>query len=102
MPLCFQQDCLANFLKLIVKNKKMKERKFNALLLRIGCALSKLRTDKGYSTIKAFACKYELPAIQYWRIENGKTNLTLKTLIGVLAIHQISVEEFFNLMRTHC
>jgi hypothetical protein len=81
---------------------KMKEDKFKLLLTRIGCGLVHLRISKGYSTVKGFAFEYGLPSIQYWRIENGKANLTLKTLISVLAIHRISVQEFFAIVRTYC
>jgi hypothetical protein len=36
-----------------------------------------------------------LPEIQYWRIENGKTNLTLKSLTKLLSIHKLTLEDFF-------
>ena len=61
----------------------------------IGVELSNLRKKKGYSTVKDFALKYRLPEIQYWRMEKGKANLTLKSLTKVLAIHKITVEDFF-------
>jgi transcriptional regulator with XRE-family HTH domain len=61
----------------------------------IGGGLSKLRKKKGFSTVKDFAVRYKLPEIQYWRMEKGKANLTLKSLSKVLNIHKVSFEDFF-------
>jgi transcriptional regulator with XRE-family HTH domain len=69
--------------------------KFQNLLINIGNHLADLRVKKGYSTIKEFAAKYELPEIHYWRIEKGKANPTLKSLIRILAIHKVSIQDFF-------
>jgi hypothetical protein len=80
----------------------MNEPKFENLLQRIGCGLSRLRIDKGYKTIKDFAAEYSLPSIQYWRIEKGKANITFKTLVSLLSIHEISVDDFFSLVRVSC
>jgi hypothetical protein len=33
--------------------------------------------------------------VQYWRIEKGK-NITMKTLLTILDIHQISLSAFFS------
>jgi len=73
-------------------------KKFKNFLLNIGVALSSLREMKGYTTVKEFAKRYKLPEIQYWRIERGKANLTLKSLERILDIHKISVQDFFCLM----
>ena len=84
------------------KNLKMKEPKLESLLQRIGCGLTQLRMLKGYTTIKDFALDHSLPFIQYWRIEKGKANITLKTLITLLSIHKITLEDFFALVRMQC
>lgn len=63
---------------------------------RIGEKIMKLRKQAGYSSHEDFAYEFELTRVQYWRIEKGRTNLTLKTLVRILAIHKITVEEFFN------
>ncbi len=68
---------------------------FNKLLVKIGAHLAILRQKKGYPTIKEFVVKYELPEIQYWRVEKGKTNITIKSLMKILEIHKISVQDFF-------
>ena len=72
---------------------------FKSLLTEIGSCLAELRIKKGYPTIKAFAERYDLPEIQYWRIEKGKANITLKSLSKILAIHRLSLYDFFCLMQ---
>jgi transcriptional regulator with XRE-family HTH domain len=73
----------------------MKAKTLDVKLKQIGAGLSELRKDKGYDTIRDFAKKHKLPEIQYWRIENGKTNLTLKSLTRLLRIHKLTLEDFF-------
>ena len=64
-------------------------------LKAIGATLAGLRKRKGIDTIRDFAIKYKLPEIQYWRVENGKTNITMKTLIRILNIHKMKLDAFF-------
>jgi transcriptional regulator with XRE-family HTH domain len=71
---------------------------FKKILAALGSRLVELREKKGYGTLKEFTEKYDLPQIQYWRIEKGKANITLKTLVKVLAIHNITLHEFFCLV----
>lgn len=73
----------------------MRANSLDAKLKQIGAGLSDLRKKKGYDTIRDFAKAYKLPEIQYWRIENGKTNLTLKSLTKLLKIHKMTLEDFF-------
>jgi hypothetical protein len=73
----------------------MRANSLEAKLKQIGAGLSELRKKKGYDTIRDFAKAYKLPEIQYWRIENGKTNLTLKSLTRLLKIHKLTLEDFF-------
>ena len=75
------------------------DKAFKNMLIDVGRCLADLRIKKGYSTIKAFAERYDLPEIQYWRIEKGKANITLKSLSKILSIHRLSVHEFFCLMQ---
>jgi hypothetical protein len=58
-----------------------------------------LRAQKGFNNISDFANEHNLPLIQYWRIEKGKANVTLKSLVKLLAIHQLAPEEFFCWLR---
>jgi transcriptional regulator with XRE-family HTH domain len=80
----------------------MTEKKLSNLLERIGCALAYLRMQKGFSTKKEFAKQYGLPAIQYWRIESGKTNIRLNTLMVLLAIHELEIHDFFMILKEQC
>ena len=74
----------------------MKEEFFKDTLERIGAKLTELRKQKGYSSHEDFAYDYDLPRVQYWRIEKGKANVTIRSLYRILAIHKLSVEEFFS------
>lgn len=76
----------------------MKEEPLQNTLDRIGSKLTYLRKKKGYTSHEDFAYDYDLPRVQYWRIEKGKANITIKSLCRLLAIHNLSVEEFFFMM----
>lgn len=73
-------------------------RAFDKVLAEIGVQLAEMREKKGYSTIKEFATAHDLPEIQYWRIEKGKANITIKSLAKILAIHKVSIQDFFCLI----
>lgn len=62
---------------------------------QISQKLKEIRLSKGYTSYETFAFENNLNRVQYWRIESGK-NITLKTLIKVLNIHEISLEKFFK------
>ena len=81
-----------------IPNKSGIEKSFQNILAAVGIRLAELRTKKGYSTIKEFAEHYDLPEIQYWRIEKGKANITLKSLSRILRIHRVSIQDFFCLI----
>jgi transcriptional regulator with XRE-family HTH domain len=68
----------------------------NSLLQIIGQNLLELRIQKGYTSHADFASDNNLPRIQYWRMEKGRANLTLKSLSKVLEIHGLTVEEFLG------
>jgi transcriptional regulator with XRE-family HTH domain len=63
---------------------------------RIGLKITTLRKDMGFSSHEDFAHEHAIPRMQYWRIEKGKTNLTLRTLVKVLMIHGLTIEQFFT------
>ena len=79
----------------------MKSKAFKKILIVVGIRLAELRVKKGYATIKEFVQRYDLPEIQYWRIEKGKTNLTLKSLVKILDIHNLSLSDFFCGVNEH-
>lgn len=58
--------------------------------------LKQLRIEGGYSSYEKFANEHGLDRKQYWRIEENKTNMTITTLLRILAIHDKSLEEFFE------
>jgi transcriptional regulator with XRE-family HTH domain len=76
----------------------VKEEVLKSTLERIGNRLTDLRKQKGYTSHEDFAYDYDLPRVQYWRIEKGKANLTIRSLYRVLAIHKLSVDEFFSML----
>lgn len=61
--------------------------------------MTELRKAKGYTSHEDFAYDFDIPRVQYWRMEKGKTNLTVKSLCRLLAIHKITIEEFFCTLR---
>lgn len=77
----------------------MKEDIFKSTLERIGSRLIDLRKGKGYSSHENFAHDYDLPRVQYWRIEKGRANLTIRSLFRILTIHELTVEEFFGQLK---
>lgn len=71
----------------------------NVTLELIGKKLLELRKKKGYTSHADFASDFGLPRIQYWRMEKGKANVTLKSLGKVLDIHGLTLEELFMVIR---
>jgi transcriptional regulator with XRE-family HTH domain len=74
------------------------EKALKNILVLIGARLANLREKRGFTTIKEFTHKFDLPEIQYWRIEKGKANITIKSLVKILNIHHISLPDFFCLL----
>jgi transcriptional regulator with XRE-family HTH domain len=64
-------------------------------LKKVGLKLTSLRLKMGYTSHEDFAYDHDIPRVQYWRIEKGKTNLTMKSLMRLLSIHKMTMEEFF-------
>jgi transcriptional regulator with XRE-family HTH domain len=72
------------------------EAAFQKQLIKIGEKLAELRKKKGYTSHETFAYDHDLSRVQYWRIEKGKSNLTLRSLYNLLEIHGIDLKDFFN------
>ncbi len=70
-------------------------RKLSIKLKEIGRKVKKLRIAAGYTSYEQFAVKNNIGRKQYWRIEDG-SNITLITLIKILTLLDISLEEFFK------
>ena len=62
---------------------------------KLGEKLKKLRTKAGYKSAETFAYDNELNRVQYWRMEKG-ANFTLLSLMRVLDIHKVTLEQFFK------
>lgn len=70
------------------------------VLIEIGERLRKLRQERGYTSYESFAIEHSLSRMQYWRIEKGQTNITIRSLKRILDIHGITLEEFFSIDST--
>jgi transcriptional regulator with XRE-family HTH domain len=73
-------------MELSVKNEKR--------LIKIGERLRELRKKAGYKSYENFAFDNEINRVQYGRMEKG-ANITLVSLLNVLDIHKITLEDFF-------
>ncbi len=69
------------------------------LMKKMGEKLKHLRQEKGYTSHESFAYDYDLPRAQYWKIESGKANLTFRSLLRLLEIHEMTIEEFFKSLK---
>ncbi|MFZ6010590.1 MAG: helix-turn-helix domain-containing protein [Bacteroidota bacterium] len=80
----------------MAKTNRFSDKHLKNVQRAMGAKFRKLRMEKGYKTVKAFADKHNLPSIQYWRLEKGKTNITLKSILKILAIYNIKLKDFFD------
>lgn len=71
------------------------KRSDDSRIIKIGEKLRRIRIERGYTSYTAFADENGLEKTQYWRLERG-IGFTLKSLLLVLDIHQISLYEFFS------
>ncbi len=62
---------------------------------QIGLRIKQLRLNKGYSSAEIFAYEHGLNRVSYWRMEKG-CNITLTSLLRILDIHDITLQEFFS------
>jgi hypothetical protein len=62
---------------------------------QIGQKLRELRIKAGHKAYDNFAFTYELEKNTVFRAESGQ-NITIDTLIDLLNIHNITLEEFFK------
>lgn len=64
-------------------------------IAKIGERIRQLRVDAGYTSYETFAFDHEIPRVQYGRMEKG-VNFRVATLMRILDVHKISLEEFFK------
>ena len=91
-PLVISQE-IKDYYEMQEKSKTTEE--LDPKIEKIAKKLKELRIKKGYSSHETFAFENNLNRVQYWRIEKG-SNITLKTLIAVLKIHNTRLSEFFE------
>jgi hypothetical protein len=72
-----------------------KSNKYDKRIKKIGERLRELRKKAGYTSYESFAFDHDVPRVQYGRMEAG-VNLRIATLMRVLDIHKITLEEFFE------
>jgi len=78
------------------KNSKNNDAPFDALMLKIAKRLKDLRIKAGHTSYENFAWDNGINRMQYWKMEKGTTNFTMKSLNRVLKAHDISFAEFFK------
>ena len=67
------------------------------VLEEIGLRFKTLRIEEGYTSYEHFAIENDLSRMHYWQIEKGKANITIRTLLNILSIHNCSIEDFFKI-----
>lgn len=70
--------------------------KHTARIKRIGERVKELRIKKGYTSYETFAFENDLPRVQYGRLERGAANFKMASLLRVLDIHKVNLEDFFE------
>ena len=64
------------------------------IIEKIGARLKALRLQKGYTSYEKFAYEHNIDRSQYGKYERG-TDMQITTLVRLLVILDISIEEFF-------
>jgi transcriptional regulator with XRE-family HTH domain len=63
-------------------------------LLVLSNRLKELRKEKGYANYEHIAFELGMSRSAYWRLESGE-NFSIKTLVKVCKLLEITMEEFF-------
>lgn len=71
------------------KTDKMSE------LVAVGERLKEIRKKSGYNNYEHIAYDLDMSRSAYWRLESGE-NFSLKTLVKVCKVLNITLEEFFT------
>jgi transcriptional regulator with XRE-family HTH domain len=61
----------------------------------VGKRIKALRVEAGYTSYETFAIEHNLARKSYWDWEKG-SNYKFETLIRIIDIHGITLEEFFK------
>ncbi|WP_299207413.1 helix-turn-helix transcriptional regulator [uncultured Dokdonia sp.] len=76
--------------------KNITDTEFNTLMIQVADKLKELRINAGYTSYENFAWDNNINRMQYWKMEKGETNFTMKSLHKILQAHKMSVTEFFS------
>lgn len=79
--------------------KKKMDAPLDQRIIKIAELIRLLREQGGYSSSETFAHDFDLPRVQYWRMENG-TNFQFTSLLKILDAHKMSLTEFFSRIKT--
>lgn len=74
---------------------KSSNQELDARILKISQKIKQLRIEAGFTSSETFSYEHSLSRVHYWRIEKG-SNMTMETLVKILDIHKVSLEEFFK------
>ena len=66
------------------------------ILIKIGKRIRELRIKKGFGNYEEFAWTNELSRSHYGKMETGTANFTMKSLLKILKVHDISIKKFFS------
>ncbi len=58
--------------------------------------IKRLRIEKGHKSYETFAWEYNIGRMQYWKMEKGMTNFTIRSLLKILQAHNLSLKDFFE------
>jgi transcriptional regulator with XRE-family HTH domain len=73
----------------------MKSKEKTPELIAVGNRLKQVRKEKGFKNYEHIAYELGMSRSAYWRLENGD-NFSLKTLIKVCKLLEVTFEEFFQ------
>jgi len=76
--------------------KGTSDKDFDSLISEIAKKLKELRIAAGYTSYENFAWDNGINRMQYWKMEKGETNFTMKSLHRVLLAHNLSLAKFFS------
>jgi len=65
-------------------------------LHKITGKIRKLRQDAGYKSHEDFALEVPMNRSSYNKLEGGAPNMTIKTLLRILSVHNVTLKEFFS------
>jgi len=83
------------FIATMSEKKKVQKRAPDPRIPQVARKFRRLRKEAGYSSSEKFSYANDLSRTYYGHIENG-VNLTLESILRLIDIHKISLEEFFK------